>query len=151
MCWSPDALIFYSGDLAGLECSILAYFSHIPFTLPLGNQWLGRMVSRSISTIHPKIRLGCSQHMYLDLRFMTQKKKKKCLKHFCHSENVVRLLFLLISQHSLEGSGKTELFVQDTINHMRPFGEWDIEQSEVRINLTGRSVWRVVTYFSIRE
>lgn len=65
-------LIFYSGDLAGLECSILAYYSHISFTLPLGNQWLGKMVSRSIGYIHSNIRLGCSKHMYPDLRFITQ-------------------------------------------------------------------------------
>lgn len=50
-------------------------------------------------------------------------KKEKVSDAFCHSENVVRLLFLLISQHSLEGRGKTELFVQDVINHVRPFGE----------------------------
>lgn len=77
MGWSPHCLIFHNGDLAGLECSILAYYSHIPFPLILGNQWLGRMVSRSIGYIHFKIRPGCSQHMYLDLRFMTQMLKKK--------------------------------------------------------------------------
>lgn len=54
---------------------------------------------------------------------LKKKKKKRHLKHFCHSENVARLLFLLISQYSLEGSEKTELFVQDIINHVRPSGE----------------------------
>lgn len=53
--------------------------------------------------------------------------KKKVARAFLSSSKCGKAPFYIdsdcISQHSLEGSGKTELFVQDTINQMGLFGE----------------------------
>lgn len=56
-------------------------------------------------------------------RFPPKKVAKAFLSPSKCGKSPIYMGSVCIAQHSTEGSGKTELFVQDTINQVRLFGE----------------------------
>lgn len=115
----------------GMLHSSLLQSSSLPTSIGKWINSLHSLLSRSITYIHSKVRPGCSQYMYLDLRFMTQTLKKKSVwSVFVILKMWWDSYFYWSLSIPWRGVGKTELFVQDTLNHVGPFGEWGIEQSE---------------------